>query len=46
MRRFVIAFLLTALVTAAVVYTFSTGRQDHTQQDHTQGVRTQVVRQQ
>jgi hypothetical protein len=41
MRRFVIAFLLTALVTAAVVYTFATGRENHTQ-----GIRTQVVGQQ
>ena len=41
MRRFVIAFLLTALVTAAVVYTFATGRENHTQ-----GVQIQVVGQQ
>ena len=44
MRRFVIAFLLTALVTAAVVYTFATGRENHTQDVRTQDVRTQDVR--
>jgi uncharacterized membrane protein len=31
MRRFIVAFLVTALVTAAVVYTFATGPRNHTQ---------------
>jgi CHASE3 domain sensor protein len=44
MRRFIIAFLLTALVTGAVVYTFATGRENHTQDVRTQDVRTQDVR--
>lgn len=31
MKRFIIAFLLTAVVTGAVVYTFMTGPQQHTE---------------
>ena len=45
MRRFIIAFLLTALVTGAVVYTFATGDRNHTQV-RTQAVHNQAVGQQ